>query len=72
MMVAATFPVHMLNSAVFAEEDGCEIHISQCNLSSGLESILNASESKINVILDEDVEIAPNSSGMSDECFFDS
>ena len=33
MMVAATFPFHVLNSAVFADEDGAEIHISQNNLS---------------------------------------
>ena len=71
MMVAATFPFHVLNSAVFADEDGAVVHISQNNLSSGLEKIINSDENKINIVLDENIEILPDSSGMSDESFFD-
>ena len=71
MMVAATFPFHVLNSAVFADEDGAVVHISQNNFSSGLEKILNSNENKINIVLDENIEILPDSSGMSDESFFD-
>ena len=71
MMVAATFPFHVLNSAVFADEDGAVIHISQNNLSAGLEKIINSNENKINIVLDENIEILPDSSGMSDESFFD-
>ncbi len=71
MMVAATFPFHVLNSAVFADEDGAVIHISQNNLSAGLEKIINSNENKINIVLDENIEILPDFSGMSDESFFD-